>query len=156
MSSDPFRVRSDGFQASLPGRSCSPHVASIVPPPGAATDPKHRSLFAPRELGDRPGDADASVPPTTAAGRSTDAIRLTSTDITERKYRSLGDITVTLSKWTIFSADPTRAEIDDKLEAKAAALGADAVILVRYGSVGMSAFSYGQLKGSGRAVALVP
>lgn len=70
-----------------------------------------------------------------------------------RPYDSLGDIDVTVNKTTILNKDPTRADIDAALREKAAALGADAVIFVRYGTVGISPLSWGSLDGKGRAVA---
>ena len=84
----------------------------------------------------------------------TDATRITITenDISDRKYKSLGDISVTVNKTTIFHKDPTRTQVNDKLREKASELGADAVILVRYGKVGASALSWGSLEGKGRAV----
>jgi hypothetical protein len=81
------------------------------------------------------------------------ALTLTDKDITDRKYHSLGDIKVTVSKNTIFDSDPTPAKVDEALRKKAAELGADAVILVRYGTVGVSFTSWGALDGSGRAIA---
>jgi hypothetical protein len=79
-------------------------------------------------------------------------ILITADDITNRHYRAVGDISVTVSKWTLFDADPTPAKVNDALQEKAASLGADAVVLVRYGTAGMSLFSWGSLDGSGRAV----
>lgn len=79
-------------------------------------------------------------------------IVVTPNDITNRKYVSLGDIEVTVKKWTIFDKDPTPAQVDDALRAKAAQMGADAVILARYGTVGIGFWSWGQLDGQGRAV----
>src|SRR5258708_27504077 len=73
-----------------------------------------------------------------------------------RKYVSLGDITVTVNKTTVFNVDPTRAMVNDKLKEKAAELGADAVILVRYGEGGMSLLSWGSLEGKGRAIKYQP
>ena len=70
----------------------------------------------------------------------------------DRRYASLGDVTVTVNKTTIFNADPTREMVNDKLREKAAELGADAVILVRYGSGGISLMSWGSLEGKGRAI----
>jgi len=81
------------------------------------------------------------------------ALLVTDKDITDRKYHSLGDIKVTVSKNTIFDSDPTPAKVDEALRAKAAEMGADAVILVRYGTVGVSLLSWGSLDGNGRAVA---
>lgn len=78
---------------------------------------------------------------------------VTDKDIVDRKYHSLGDIKVNVSKNTIFDSDPTPAKVDEALRKKAADMGADAVILVRYGTVGVSLMSWGSLDGSGRAVA---
>ena len=77
---------------------------------------------------------------------------VTTGDITEKKYRILGDLDVTVNKTTIFNADPTKEGVNEKLKEEAAALGADAVVLVRYGTVGVSLFSWGSLGGKGRAV----
>lgn len=70
----------------------------------------------------------------------------------QRKYTSLGDITVTVNKTTVFHPAPTRELVNEALKQKAAELGADAVVLVRYGSVGVSLMSWGSLEGKGRAV----
>ncbi len=82
-----------------------------------------------------------------------DNILVTEQDITDRRYRVIGDLDVVVNKTTIFHADPTRELVDKKLQERAAELGADAVILVRYGTVGISFFSWGSLSGKGRAVA---
>ena len=82
-------------------------------------------------------------------------IVLAENDITNRKYRVLGDIDVTVNKTTIFNEDPTRAHVEAKLREKAAAMGADAVVLVRYGTVGIGLMSWGSLDGKGRAVQFV-
>ena len=42
--------------------------------------------------------------------------------------------------------------VNEKLREKASELGADAVILVRYGNGGMSLMSWGSLEGKGRAI----
>ena len=73
-----------------------------------------------------------------------------------RKYVSLGDITVTVNKTTVFNADPTRELVNEKLKEKAAELGADAVVLVRYGQGGVSLMSWGSLEGKGRAIKYQP
>ena len=80
-------------------------------------------------------------------------IIVTEEDITDRPYRVLGDINVTVNKTTIFSPDPTPALVNEELREEAYDLGADAVVLVRYGSVGVSMMSWGSLDGKGRAVA---
>jgi uncharacterized protein YbjQ (UPF0145 family) len=82
-------------------------------------------------------------------------IVLTTGDITDRKYQAIGDIEVTVNKATIFDRDPTPALVDEQLREKAAELGADAVIFIRYGTVGVSLFSWGSLDGEGRAVYFV-
>jgi uncharacterized protein YbjQ (UPF0145 family) len=74
------------------------------------------------------------------------------TDITNRKYHAVGDISVTVSKNTIFDSDPTREQVNEALQEKAAELGADAVILARYGTVGIGVWTWGKLEGNGRAI----
>lgn len=82
-------------------------------------------------------------------------ILITDTDVVDRKYRSLGDIAVTVNKTTIFNADPTPALVNDALKQRASDMGADAVILVRYGKGGVSFMSWGSLEGKGRAIKYV-
>jgi hypothetical protein len=88
----------------------------------------------------------------TAAAKSPDQIVLTEGDITDRAYQSLGDIEVTVKKWTIFDSDPTREKVAAALKEKAAEMGADAIVLARYGTVGIGFMSWGQMDGQGRAV----
>ena len=80
-------------------------------------------------------------------------VLVTEQDITDRNYRAIGDLDVSVNKTTIFHDDPTREMVDNKLQEEAAKIGADAVILVRYGTVGISLFSWGSLNGKGRAIA---
>lgn len=100
----------------------------------------------------------AEVTPATGSGSAAlpasdpAAIQLTEDDITDRAYRVLADLEVTANKTTLFNRDPTREDIDRRLRDEAAKLGADAVILIRYGTVGVSLFSWGSLDGQGRAV----
>ena len=82
-------------------------------------------------------------------------ILVTENDITNKKYRVIGDIEVNVNKSTIFNEDPTRTHVDAELREKAAAMGADAVVLVRYGTVGVGLMSWGSLDGKGRAVQFV-
>lgn len=96
------------------------------------------------------GTTAAAVAPTDPA-----TITLTEDDITDRQYKVLADLEVTANKTTLFNKDPTPADIDRRLRDEAAKLGADAVILVRYGTVGISLFSWGSLDGQGRAVKFV-
>lgn len=83
---------------------------------------------------------------------SPERILITDGDIADRPYTVLGDISVTVNKTTVFHADPTKEMVNEKLKEEAAKLGADAVIHVRYGTVGISMMSWGSLDGKGRAV----
>lgn len=73
-------------------------------------------------------------------------------DVADRAYKSLGDVSVTVNKTTLFNADPTREMVNQRLRNEAAKMGADAVIQVRYGTVGISLLSWGSLDGKGRAI----
>lgn len=84
----------------------------------------------------------------TAAGK----IILTDKDITDRPYETLAELEVTVNKTTLFHADPTPELVREKLKEEAAKLNADAVVLIRYGSTGVSFMSWGSLEGKGRAV----
>jgi hypothetical protein len=93
--------------------------------------------------------------PSAALGKkptAPDKIQIVEGDITDRPYKSLGDISVTVNKTTIFNADPTPQMVNQRLQTRAAELGADAVIQVRYGTVGIGLMSWGSLDGKGRAI----
>jgi hypothetical protein len=97
---------------------------------------------------DRQGDIPrGALRPTVAEN-----ILLSEQDEVVKKYVALGDITVNVNKTTIFHPNPTKDLVDLKLREKAATLGADAVILVRYGNGGVSLMSWGSLEGKGRAI----
>ena len=96
--------------------------------------------------------ADSAPPATTAQPKRPHEVLLTESDISDRKYSSLGDINVTVNKTTVFHPNPTREMVNQKLKEEAAKLGADAVIQVRYGTVGVSFMSWGSLDGKGRAI----
>jgi len=100
------------------------------------------------------GSVERSDQQAAVAARPTSPARVTLTegDLAGRKYVSLGDLSVTVNKTTVFNADPTREMVNDKLKERAAALGADAVILVRYGTGGVGLMSWGSLEGKGRAI----
>lgn len=89
----------------------------------------------------------------TRAPTPADQIQLIEGDVVDKPYKSLGDVSVTVNKVTIFNADPTREMVNQRLRSEAAQLGADAVIQVRYGTVGISPLSWGSLDGKGRAIA---
>jgi hypothetical protein len=62
---------------------------------------------------------------------------------------------VIVNKTTLFHPDPTPALVDKELKKEAAKLCADAVVLLRYGTVGVSFLSWGSLDGRGRALKFV-
>lgn len=97
-------------------------------------------------------DEKSTVATTGSAKKTAREITLTDADVVDRRYQSLGDITVTVNKTTIFHANPTREMVNEKLREKGVELGADAVILVRYGNGGISLMSWGSLEGKGRAI----
>lgn len=103
------------------------------------------------------GWATTSVAPrAAAAGRTVtpvDKIQILEGDVADRPYKSLGDISVTVNKVSVFNADPTREMVNQRMRTEAAKLGADAVIHARYGTTGISALSWGSLDGKGRAIA---
>lgn len=45
-------------------------------------------------------------------------IYLTDKDVVDRPYKSLGDITATVNKTTIFHPNPTREMVNEKLQKK--------------------------------------
>ena len=96
------------------------------------------------------GDAPGTM--AKVAAKDSAKVIVTENDITDRPYRSLGDISVTVRKLTIFDSDPTKEKVADALREKAASMGADAVILARYGTVGIGFTSWGVMDGNGRAV----
>lgn len=90
--------------------------------------------------------------PTKRAPTSVDKVALFEGDVADRAYEAIGDISVTVNKTTIFHRDPTREAVAERLKEEAAQLGADAVIHVRYGTIGISLISWGSLNGKGRAI----
>ena len=93
--------------------------------------------------------------PQARAATAPQQVILTEGDITDRRYVSLGDMSVTVNKTTIFHPDPTREMVNEKLREEGSKLGADAVIQIRYGTVGIGILTWGSLDGRGRAVAFV-
>ena len=115
-------------------------VPAVLPPPAGFTYSPQQNSYIP-----------VTVP--TPWVKAPDSILVTEGDITNRRYRPIGDITVSIAKWLIVNSDPTPADINAALQSKAAELGADAVVLVRYGTTGIGVLTWGKLEGRGRAVA---
>lgn len=66
----------------------------------------------------------------------------------------LQDIEVNVRKANILEDDPSRELADEFLREAAHELCADAVVQARYGSVGVSMLSWGEMQARGRAVRL--
>ena len=94
----------------------------------------------------------ADITTTQVKKKQPSEIQVTEGDITDRSYKLIGDVSVTVNKTTVFHADPTKEMVTEKLKEKASELGADAVVLARYGKGGMSLMSWGSLEGKGRAI----
>jgi len=73
------------------------------------------------------------------------------TELAPYRHVILGDLRVRLEQITVFGRIPTRADVDNELRERAGALGAHAVVLVRYSQVGMGA-SWHEIEGRGRAI----
>lgn len=114
--------------------------------------PADAKAAAPAATDPRPTPAPAEPAKTGLAPTDPAKIQLTEGDIADRPYRTIGEISVTVNKTTIFHPDPTREMVAQRLREEAGKLGADAVVLVRYGAVGVSMTSWGSLDGRGRAV----
>ncbi len=84
-----------------------------------------------------------------------ESIILTQGDITDKQYNVLAELSVDVNKTTIFHKDPTNEDANIKLKEEASKIGADAVIFVRYGTVGVSLFSWGSLNAKGRAIKFI-
>lgn len=69
----------------------------------------------------------------------------------DRQFKRCGEISVKVSKASLFSKSPTIEDANFKLQEEASKLGANAVLHVTY-SRGMSLTSYEVLKASGEAV----
>ena len=69
-------------------------------------------------------------------------------------YEVIQDIKVAVNKTTVFNADPTVAQVQERLRKSAAALGGDAVINVDISEVKVRAMSWGGRTGTGTVVRL--
>jgi len=120
------RLASTAFLAML--ASCTPYSVSVERYPQPA--------FAPRNP---PGE-----------------FLVTEHDDEHHPYDVVADITVHERQITVFGAVPTHDDIKIRMAEEAAALGADAVVLVRFGRPGMGPFSWNELEGRGRAIRYRP
>ena len=74
------------------------------------------------------------------------------TDITDRPYTVVGEVTAGVRKATVFSKDVSQKKVYRELWERAEKLGADAVVNARYGDSHVSAFSWGKTNATGTAV----
>ncbi len=74
------------------------------------------------------------------------------TDITDRPYTVVGEVTAGVRKATVFSKDASQKKVYRELWERAEKLGADAVVNARYGDSHVSAFSWGKTNATGTAV----
>jgi hypothetical protein len=89
--------------------------------------------------------------PALAAASSAQVV-ITEGDITDRPYRIIGDVSLTVKKVGIVDRPPIEEKAQNALRAKAVELGADAIILVRYDRHGFTGLSMGRIDVTGRAV----
>ena len=78
-------------------------------------------------------------------------IALLTTDV-DQPYDVLGDLDVAVRQRSAFGDPPTRAYAEQAMREQAGRMGAHAVILVGYGQIGSSWWSYVELRGHGRAI----
>jgi len=88
----------------------------------------------------------------TAYAVNSSGIELVEGDLQGRRYEVLGEVSVTLNKLTIFHPDPTREQAAQRLREEAAKLGADAVINVEIGEVGLGLLSWATRDARGQAI----
>lgn len=70
--------------------------------------------------------------------------------LSNRKYKEIAPIEVSIKKLTVFHQDPTKVQANEALSEKALAIGADAVINVKYKSgVGFTTWGYIDASGTG-------
>jgi uncharacterized protein YbjQ (UPF0145 family) len=73
-------------------------------------------------------------------------------DITDRPYKTLGEVKAGVRKATVFSKEVSQVKIYRNLWERAEKLGADAVVNAKYGNSHISAFSWGKTSATGTAI----
>lgn len=159
----PVQVAAAATPAASPSPTPEPgRTATFAPPaepaPSAVAQPAAPAApiptpAAPAVLSPRPAIAPAPAPPgvvprvaqqaPVAAAAASAAPRgptpealivLTQEDLAGRTYDRLGEVQAEARQTSLFPKKPARVVMDEQLRAKAAALGADAVILIKYES----------------------
>lgn len=80
-------------------------------------------------------------------------VMITEKTLPEGTYSLIGPLDVSVKKLTVFHKDPTQEQADIELRKKAAGMGADAVMEVRYSS-GIGLTTWGYMDAEGKAVKL--
>jgi uncharacterized protein YbjQ (UPF0145 family) len=80
----------------------------------------------------QPAPVAAANPPAPRGPTPEALIVLTEDDLAGRAYDRLGEVSASARQTSLFPKKTARAMMDEQLRSKAAALGADAVILIRY------------------------
>ncbi|MFZ4701880.1 MAG: hypothetical protein ACOYMG_17680 [Candidatus Methylumidiphilus sp.] len=91
----------------------------------------------------------AAMPMAASSGE----VLISEDSLTNRKYKVLGPIEVSIKKLTVFHSDPTKEMANQALVEKARAIGADAIIEVTY-KAGIGLTTWGYLDASGKGVKL--
>lgn len=77
-------------------------------------------------------------------------VLITEKSIPQNQYTLISPLEVSVKKLTVFDKDPTKEMANQELKKSAKAIGADAVINVRYKSgVGFTTWGYVDAKGNG-------
>jgi len=90
--------------------------------------------------------------PPAAASRNAGDIAIMEGGPANRPYRTIGRLVASARAFNLLTSDPTRADVDEALRAKAATMGADAVVGVRYRSEATGFASRGLMIGEGEAI----
>lgn len=87
--------------------------------------------------------------PTASPASQAAQIIITEGSLSDRAFRVLGPIEVSVKKLTLFHKDPTKEQANEALIEKARAIGADAVVNVTYTSgIGLTTWGYIDAKGT--------
>jgi hypothetical protein len=87
--------------------------------------------------------------PTASPTSQAAQVIITEGSLSDRAFRVLGPVEVSVKKLTLFHKDPTKEQANEALIEKARAIGADAVINVTYTSgIGLTTWGYIDAKGT--------
>ena len=93
--------------------------------------------------------------PPAAADRNAGDIAIMESGPANRPYRIIGRLVASARVFNLMTTNPNREDVNEVLRAKAASMGADAVIGVRYRSEATGFASHGLMIGEGEAISWV-